>query len=70
MITFGEILETIDQLPYDDKLALNDILNKRVNEEKREKLIAEVMTSRYEYEIGLAKPTTVNEIMNQITSEE
>jgi len=68
MNSFAEILESIEQMPFDERIALNDIITKRVSESKREALIKTVISSRNDYKNGKAKKTSVENIINKITS--
>lgn len=62
--TFGEVLETIEGFSIDEKETLIDILQNRLRDYKRERIIRDVEESRMEYEAGNLKPRTVDEIMN------
>jgi hypothetical protein len=66
--TFAEVLETIEGFSIDEKETLVDILQHRLAEAKRERVIKSVKQARKEYEKGEAKVATVDEIMSEIMS--
>jgi hypothetical protein len=68
MNTFAEVLETIDSFPIEEQEELSNILQKRLNEYKRELLIKTVREAQEEYNRGEAKPASVDEIMKEILS--
>lgn len=67
-LTFAEVVETVDSLPADEKEMLIDIIKKRLTEERREEMYRSIEEARAEYEQGLCKPMTVDEIMAEISS--
>jgi hypothetical protein len=66
--TFAEILETIETFSFEEKETLVDILQRRLTEAKRERILKSVKQARREYERGEAKTASVDEIMNEIMS--
>ncbi len=64
--TFAEVLETIENFSIDEKETLVDILQRRLQEEKRQRIIASVKESQREFEQGELKPASVDEIMKEI----
>jgi hypothetical protein len=68
MNTFADVIDIIDEMPLEDQITLNDILNKRVSEAQREVLINTVFSSRKEYKNGKAKKASVDDIINEIMS--
>ena len=52
MQQFGDLLEKVDEMPLESKEMFVDIIQKRLNEKKREKFIREVRDSRTEYKAG------------------
>lgn len=67
-MTLDQMLDEADLLPKEDLFIFNDVLNNRVRELKRQELLNTVEQSRYEYETGQAKSSSVKDIMNEIMS--
>jgi hypothetical protein len=63
---YGEILEAADKLPIVDQELLIDVLKKRVIERRREALSHDIKEARKEFDSGMCKPKTPNEIMDEI----
>ena len=66
--TFGEVLEKIEEFSFEEKETLIDILQNRLREYRRERLIKSINESRQEFERGELKSTSVEEIMSRILS--
>lgn len=66
--TFAEVLETIETFTVDEKEILVDILQHRLRENKRERIVKSVKESKREFEKGNLKPASVDDIMNEILS--
>lgn len=66
--TFSDVLETIEEFSIDEKETLIDILQHRLQEDKRQRIIKSVEEARREYDRGEAKPASVDEIMEEIMS--
>ncbi|MDA0832426.1 MAG: hypothetical protein O2955_13270 [Planctomycetota bacterium] len=66
-LPFGDILEAVDRLPLEEQEELIAIVNRRVAEAARQRLIEEVRQAEREYADGLCKPASVEEIMREIT---
>ena len=49
---FGDIIEKIDELPYDSQRMLVDIIQKRLAEVERNLFIEDVLESKKEFEDG------------------
>lgn len=62
-VTFGSVLEDADQLSLDDQEALVEVLRRRTAEQRRQKIVEDVLAGREEYRRGQCKPTTVAELM-------
>ena len=65
-MTLEKMIDEINTLPIDDVFKLNNFLNCRIKEFKKNNLIKTVIKSREEHKNGLSKKTTVDEIMNEI----
>ncbi len=66
--TFSDVLETIEGFSIDEKETLVGILQHRLQEAKRQRVIKSVKESRREFERGELKPASVDEIMSEILS--
>lgn len=66
--TFAEVLETIEKFTVDEKEILVDILQHRLRENKRERIVKSVKEAQREFEKGNLKPASVDEIMDEILS--
>ncbi len=64
--TFAEVLEKIDSFSFEEKETLVDILQNRLRETKRQRIIKSVETARQEFEEGNLKPASVDEIMKEV----
>ncbi len=60
---FAEALDAADKLSADEKVELIAILHRRMAEEGRRRLIAEVQEAKKEYEAGQYRAVTVEELM-------
>ena len=63
---FSDVLDMVDTLSMDDQEKLLDIVKKRVAEQRREEMWQAVDEADAEFESGLCKTATVDEIMAQI----
>jgi hypothetical protein len=68
LIPFGEVLEAIDQLSLDEQETLLDIVQRRVAEQGRKLLAAEIQEARQEFAAGRCHPATADELMDEILS--
>jgi hypothetical protein len=66
MNTFAELPDQVDNLSLDEKETFMEILQKRINEFKRLKLINDIESAEKEYSEGRCKPATPEEIMKEI----
>jgi hypothetical protein len=64
--TYAEVVEATEQLTTDEREALLQLLNRRLADEGRERVIRSVREANAEYEAGLARPATVGQIMEEI----
>ena len=65
---FSDVLEAVEELPIDEKEMLLDILQNRLREDKRRRIVKSVEESRQEFEKGNLKPSSVDDIMKEILS--
>ena len=66
--TFAEVMETVERLTVDEKEVLIDILQNRLRENKRRRIIKSVKEARSEFEKGNVKTASVDDIMKGILS--
>jgi hypothetical protein len=67
-LQFGEVLDAADHLSTDEKEELIAILHRRLAEQGRKRVLAEVQEARQEFTAGACRPATVDELMREITS--
>ena len=65
---FGEVLEAVDQLSLDEQETLINILHRRIAEQGRRQLVAEIEAARQEFAEGQCQPTTADDLMKEILS--
>ncbi len=65
---FAEALDAADKLSADEKEELIAILHRRMAEEGRRRLVAEVQEAKKEYAAGQYRAVTVEELMREIES--
>jgi hypothetical protein len=64
---FAEVLDAADRLPLEDQEALIGILHRRLAEAGRRRVVADVKSGREEFEAGLCKPTSVDDLMGEVS---
>ncbi len=67
---FGEILEAVDKLSLDEQQVLLDIVSHRLAESVRKKIALEIQEARKEFAEGLCRPSTTQQIMDEIYREQ
>jgi len=67
-LKFADVLEAVEDLPLDEKEVLVDILQNRLIEIRRNQLKKDIENAEREFEQGLCKPATVDEIMREVLS--
>jgi hypothetical protein len=65
---FTDVLDAVETLPTDEKERLVEIVTKRLAEERREELNRTIDEAKRDYEDGLGKVGSVDEIMAEILS--
>jgi hypothetical protein len=65
---FAEVLEAVDQLSSDEQETLVAIVQRRMAERGRIQLAADVQEAQKEFAAGLCRPSTPDELMNEILS--
>ena len=62
-LSFGEVLDTVEQLSLEDQEALTDIIRRRIIERRREELAKDIQEAQEEFKAGNARPVTPDELM-------
>ena len=65
---FAEVLEAAGSLTLDAQEELIEILQKRTIEHRREKVAKEIRDARSEHKRGRSKPSTADDIIDEILS--
>ncbi len=65
---FADVLEAVEELSFDEREELIRILRNRSIEIKRNQLKKEIDDAEREFEQGLCKPSTADEIMREALS--
>jgi hypothetical protein len=65
-LPFGEVLEAANQLSPEEQRELIDILQRRLVQTDRQRLVAEVQEARHEFAAGNCRPATPGDIMREI----
>lgn len=65
-MTLGNVLDMVAKLPLEDKQECVEILQKKIVEERRSQIAAEIKEGREEFKAGKLKPITVDELMKEI----
>ena len=66
MKTFGQVLDSADELTLEEQESLVSVLQRRVAERRRAELIRDVKEARQEFKAGTVRPATVAEILKRI----
>ena len=68
MITFAEVVDAADQLSTDEQQTLVEILNRRLTDRNRERLVRDVAEARAEFASGKAQSASAKQIMGEVSS--
>ena len=66
MKTFGQVLDSADELTLEEQESLVSVLQRRVAERRRAELIRDVKEARQELKSGKVRPVSVGEILKRI----
>ncbi len=66
--TFDQLLDAVDHLSPDEQAALVDVVRRRLAEQGRERVAAEIVQARSEHAAGQTSASSVDEIMREIES--
>jgi len=65
--TFQKALEIIESLPEEQRESLMDIVNRRLIDERRDRLAQSIKEAREEYKRGKIRKGTVDDLMNELS---
>lgn len=65
-IHFNDVLEAADKLTVDDQETLIDILNRRIHDIRRAEIVKDVESAQREFSKKQCKPTTPEELIEEI----
>jgi len=68
VLSFEEVLETVEQLSLDEQEMLTDIVRRRIIERRRTELARDIQEAQSEYKAGNVRPATPDELMEEILS--
>jgi hypothetical protein len=66
MKSYGQVLDSIEDLSDDQQESLVDIVRKRLAERRRAALVKSVGEARKEYKAGKLRPAAPSEIMRKV----
>ena len=66
MKTFGQVLDSADELTLEEQESLLSVLQRRVTARRRAELIRDVKEARQEFKAGKVRPKSVVEILKRI----
>ena len=66
--SFQEIIESVVALPLDDQQILMDIINRRIIEQRRDELVADMKESLEAYRKGEVRVGTVDDILKDLNN--
>ena len=69
MTTFSDVVDAADELSLDEQETLVEILQRRIAERNRERVISEVAEARAEFQTGQHRTVSVRDIMNEVRGE-
>jgi hypothetical protein len=66
MKTFGQVLESADELPLEEQESLVMILQRRVAEQRRAQLVEVVKEARREFKDGRCRTASADQIVKRL----
>lgn len=66
VLAFGEVLEVVDKLSLEEQETLIEVVRRRIIERRREELAKEIQDAQKEFQAGLCRPVTPDELMAEI----
>ena len=66
--SFQELIESVEALPLDDQQILMDIINRRIIEQRRDDLVADMEESLEAYRKGEVRIGTVDDLLRDLNN--
>ena len=66
--TFDDIGDAVEHLPPDAQAALVNVIQRRLAEKGRQRVVSEVQQARLEFHSGQTSPTGLDDLMSEIES--
>ena len=66
VMPFGEVLEAADHLSQDEQQQLVAILNRRLAQANRQRVVAEIQEARQDFAEGRCLPASPDELIREI----
>lgn len=64
--TFDQVLDAVEHLPVDQQVDLIEVMQRRLAERGRQRIVQEASEARAEFASGQAKRTSVEDLMREI----
>jgi hypothetical protein len=64
--SFQELIESVEALPIEDREILMEIVNKRIIEQRRDEMVADMETSLEAYKRGDIRSGTVDDLLKDL----
>ncbi|HWP39540.1 MAG TPA: hypothetical protein VNL70_01350 [Tepidisphaeraceae bacterium] len=68
LVTFDEVLDAVEHLPPEQQADLVRVIQRRLAERGRQRVVEEVREARAEFNSGGAVPASADEIVREIES--
>ncbi len=65
-LSFQDLIEAVEAMPLEDQSLLVELINKRIIEKRRVKLVAEVQEARRAFESGNVKRGSFKDLMKDL----
>lgn len=67
-LRFCDVVDAVDQLSIDEQVELVGIVKSRLAEKRHEQLVEDIRRARNEYDAGLCKTGTAEELLREINA--
>ena len=65
-VTFQEAIEVVESLPAEQRESLIELVKRRLNEERRERLVQDIRQAREEFARGDFRKGTVEDLFQEL----
>jgi hypothetical protein len=65
---FAELLDAVDELPFEEQAELVEIVQRRLIEHRRDEIAQEIQEARHDLQAGRCHPSSPDEILRDIFS--